>query len=183
MSKFAQLTKSQKKFVLVAQEIGQLGTGNTVTLKEVQRIYNEAKKKRNAGGTKVGFPIWIINDKFKQSRGVYKLPVPTTEELNEFNEELALTAKTAAKKKTGSGKRGRPKGSKNKNKKVKETPKLAVNVDTTDIDEDKADIQGVLDSLSNDFSDPVTVPTGDESWVANSQALARIKKNLGVRGE
>lgn len=182
MSKFATLTKKQKQFVLVAQKTGKLGPGNTITLKEVQRVYNEAKKKRASGGTKVGFPIWIINDKFKVERGVYKLPVPTSEELAEFNEELTLLTKQAAKKKVP-GKRGRPKGSKNKNAKPKEVAKLSVDVDTTEIEQDKASINKVLTTLADDFTDPETQPEGNEPWLANSDALARIKKNLNIKGE
>ena len=92
---FNALSKAQKKFVLIAQETGKLGPGSTITLKEVQRIYDESKIKRSAGGTRIGFPTWIINDKFKVSRGVYKLPIPSDQEVVEYQQELEFKTRIA----------------------------------------------------------------------------------------
>jgi hypothetical protein len=90
MLKFANLTLSQKRFVVsVLESAPQYKTNPQITLKECAAIYYELRDQRTgAKGEKIGYPNWLFN-KNKVERGVYQLPVPTVAEMSAFNKELA----------------------------------------------------------------------------------------------
>jgi hypothetical protein len=89
MLKFANLTLSQKRFVVaVLAEKPQYKKDPQITLKECASIYYILREQRNGvKGEKIGYPNWLFN-KNKVERGVYQLPVPTAEEMKAFNLEL-----------------------------------------------------------------------------------------------
>lgn len=89
MLKFANLTLSQKRFVVaVLAEKPQYKKDPQITLKECASIYYILREQRNGvKGEKIGYPNWLFN-KNKVERGVYQLPVPTAEEMKAFNLEF-----------------------------------------------------------------------------------------------
>ena len=96
MLKFADLTLSQKRFVVALLEANsQYKKDPKITLKECAAFYYEMRDQRTgAKGEKIGYPNWLFN-KNKVERGVYQIPVPTAAELTAFTKELA--AKQAPK--------------------------------------------------------------------------------------
>lgn len=90
MLKFANLTLSQKRFVVAVIESNpQYKTDPQITLKECAAIYYAIRDTRTgAKGEKIGYPNWLFN-KNKVERGVYQLPVPTATELSAYAKELA----------------------------------------------------------------------------------------------
>lgn len=90
MLKFANLTLSQKRFVVAVLESNkQYKTDPQITLKECAAIYYAIRDQRTgAKGEKIGYPNWLFN-KNKVERGVYQLPVPTEAELSAYAKELA----------------------------------------------------------------------------------------------
>jgi hypothetical protein len=90
MLKFANLTLSQKRFVVAVIESNkQYKTDPQITLKECAAIYYAIRDTRTgAKGEKIGYPNWLFN-KNKIERGVYQLPVPTDTELSAYAKELA----------------------------------------------------------------------------------------------
>ena len=90
MLKFANLTLSQKRFVVAVIESNkQYKTDPQITLKECAAIYYSIRDQRTgAKGEKIGYPNWLFN-KNKIERGVYQLPVPTEAELSAYAKELA----------------------------------------------------------------------------------------------
>jgi hypothetical protein len=90
MLKFANLTLSQKRFVVAVIESNkQYKTDPQITLKECAAIYYAIRDTRTgAKGEKIGYPNWLFN-KNKIERGVYQLPVPTDAELSAYAKELA----------------------------------------------------------------------------------------------
>jgi hypothetical protein len=90
MLKFANLTLSQKRFVVAVLESNkQYKKDPQITLKECAAIYYTIRDQRTgAKGEKIGYPNWLFN-KNKVERGVYQLPVPTDAELSAFAKEIA----------------------------------------------------------------------------------------------
>jgi hypothetical protein len=90
MLKFANLTLSQKRFVVAVIESNpQYKKDPQITLKECASIYYTLRDSRTgAKGEKIGYPNWLFN-KNKVERGVYQLPVPTAVELSAFAKEVA----------------------------------------------------------------------------------------------
>jgi len=90
MLKFANLTLSQKRFVVAVLESNkQYKKDPQITLKECAAIYYTIRDQRTgAKGEKIGYPNWLFN-KNKIERGVYQLPVPTDAELSAYAKELA----------------------------------------------------------------------------------------------
>jgi hypothetical protein len=90
MLKFANLTLSQKRFVVAVLESNkQYKKDPQITLKECAAIYYSIRDQRTgAKGEKIGYPNWLFN-KNKIERGVYQLPVPTDAELSAYAKELA----------------------------------------------------------------------------------------------
>ena len=90
MLKFANLTLSQKRFVVAVLESNkQYKKDPQITLKECAAIYYSIRDQRTgAKGEKIGYPNWLFN-KNKVERGVYQLPIPTDVELSAYAKELA----------------------------------------------------------------------------------------------
>jgi hypothetical protein len=90
MLKFANLTLSQKRFVVaVIESDKQYKKDPQITLKECAAIYYAIRDTRTgAKGEKIGYPNWLFN-KNKIERGVYQLPIPTDAELSAYAKELA----------------------------------------------------------------------------------------------
>ena len=90
MLKFANLTLSQKRFVVAVLESNkQYKKDPQITLKECAAIYYAIRDQRTgAKGEKIGYPNWLFN-KNKIERGVYQLPIPTDAELSAYAKELA----------------------------------------------------------------------------------------------
>ena len=101
MLKFANLSLSQKRFVVAVLESNkQYKKDPQITLKECAAIYYAIRDTRTgAKNEKIGYPNWLFN-KNKIERGVYQLPVPTDAELSAYTKELAdkLTAPVAKAK-------------------------------------------------------------------------------------
>jgi hypothetical protein len=95
MLKFANLSLAQKRFVVaVIESNSQYKKNPQITLKECAAIYYTLRDSRTgAKGEKIGYPNWLFN-KNKVERGVYQLPVPTAQELSDYQKEL--TAKNTA---------------------------------------------------------------------------------------
>lgn len=90
MLKFANLSMSQKKFVVAVIESNpQYKKNPQITLKECAAIYYTLRDQRTgAKGEKIGYPNWLFA-KNKVERGVYQLPVPTAAELSQFAKDSA----------------------------------------------------------------------------------------------
>ena len=90
MLKFANLSLSQKRFVVAVLESNpQYKKDPQITLKECAAIYYTLRDQRTgAKGEKIGYPNWLFN-KNKVERGVYQLPVPTDTELAAYAKEIA----------------------------------------------------------------------------------------------
>jgi hypothetical protein len=90
MLKFANLSLSQKRFVVAVLESNpQYKKAPQITLKECAAIYYAIRDTRTgAKNEKIGYPNWLFN-KNKIERGVYQLPVPTDAELSAYTKELA----------------------------------------------------------------------------------------------
>ena len=91
MLKFANLSMSQKKFVVsVIESNPQYKKDPQITLKECASIYYTLRDQRTGvKGEKIGYPNWLFN-KNKVERGVYQLPVPTAVELSQFAKDSAV---------------------------------------------------------------------------------------------
>ena len=102
MLKFETLSRAQKRFVIaVIEHSPQYKADPVITLKECAAIYYELREKREGKkGEKIGYPNWLFKAN-KISRGNYKLPVPTENELNSFarDENLRSNPVKAAKAK------------------------------------------------------------------------------------
>jgi len=90
MLKFANLSLSQKRFVVTVLESNkQYKKDPQITLKECAAIYYTLRDQRTGSkGEKIGYPNWLFN-KNKVERGVYQLPVPTDAELSAYAKEIA----------------------------------------------------------------------------------------------
>lgn len=121
MLKFADLTLSQKRFVVALIEANaQYKKTPQITLKECAAFYYEMRDQRTgAKGEKIGYPNWLFN-KNKVERGVYQLPIPTAAEMTAFTKELA--AKQAPKATAKAAKAAAPKVVKVKQPKATPAP-------------------------------------------------------------
>lgn len=90
MLKFANLTLSQKRFVVSVLETNkQYKKDGRITLKECASIYYTLRDQRTgAKNEKIGYPNWLFN-KNKVERGVYQLPLPTDADMTAYSKELA----------------------------------------------------------------------------------------------
>lgn len=100
MLKFANLSLSQKRFVVAVIESNpQYKKDPQITLKECAAIYYTLRDQRTGSkNEKIGYPNWLFN-KNKVERGVYQLPVPTAQELSDFQKELDAKLNPVAKAK------------------------------------------------------------------------------------
>lgn len=153
MLKFANLTLSQKRFVVAVLESNpQYKTDPQITLKECAAIYYSLRDQRTGTkNEKIGYPNWLFN-KNKVERGVYQLPVPTATELSDYQKELDAKINPVAKAKAKVAKVQKAKTVKVKATKTPavakaeklETSRLQKIVDEADIDEDVEDFNEIL---------------------------------------
>lgn len=153
MLKFANLTLSQKRFVVAVLESNpQYKTDPQITLKECAAIYYALRDQRTGSkNEKIGYPNWLFN-KNKVERGVYQLPVPTATELSDYQKELDAKMNPVAKAKAKVAKVQKAKTVKVKATKAPaaakaeklETSRLQKIVDESDIDEDVEDFNEIL---------------------------------------
>lgn len=126
MLKFNELSMSQKKAVVaIVQHTPALKKTGRVTLKEIIAVTQDLASKRSQGAPKIGYPNWLFKEN-KVERGIYQLPVPTDEEVKEFN--AAISAPKVKKAKVGA------------TKKV-----VAKKVATTDTELEKSRLQNIID--------------------------------------
>ena len=89
MLNFNELSMSQKKAVVaIVQHTPALKKTGRVTLKEIVAITQDLAAKRSQGAPKIGYPNWLFKEN-KVERGIYQLPVPTDEEVKDFNAAIS----------------------------------------------------------------------------------------------
>lgn len=100
MLKFTNLSLAQKRFVVAVIESNpHYKKDPQITLKECAAIYNTLRDQRTGSKQeKIGYPNWLFN-KNKVERGVYQLPIPTSQQLSEYQQELASKLTPVAKAK------------------------------------------------------------------------------------
>jgi hypothetical protein len=151
MLKFANLTLSQKRFVVAVIESNpQYKKDPQITLKECASIYYTLRDTRTgAKNEKIGYPNWLFN-KNKVERGVYQLPVPTAQELSDYQKELDAKINPVGKAKAKVAKLAQA-----KTVKVK-TPKKAVAVTAKAEKMEASRLQRIVDesiSMDDDVED------------------------------
>jgi hypothetical protein len=91
MLKFKDLSLPRQRFVIAAIDSNpSLKSNPTITLKECTTLYRELKTIRKGDkNEKVGYPNWLFANN-KVSRGSYELPLPSTQELSKFEQDLKI---------------------------------------------------------------------------------------------
>jgi len=86
MLKFADLTKSQKNFIVRTLEIfPEYYSEKNLNAKQIHAAYYKLKDDRSSTGEKLGYPNWLQN-KNRVGRGEYKMPWPTESELKSVSQ-------------------------------------------------------------------------------------------------
>lgn len=81
MLKFADLSKSQKKFIARTLELfPEYYNETNLTAKQIHAAYYKLKDDRSSTGEKLGYPNWLQSNN-RVGRGQYKMPWPTEAEL------------------------------------------------------------------------------------------------------
>jgi len=94
MLKFNALTLAQKKCVVALIEADpSLKKTGEITLKQVVTITQDLAARRDAGAPKIGYPNWLFKAN-KIEKGLYKLPVPTAQELSDYAQASTKSVKT-----------------------------------------------------------------------------------------
>jgi hypothetical protein len=84
MLKFADLSKSQKTFIVrMLEEFPTYAKEKTLGAKQIHAAYFKLKDSRSSTGEKLGYPNWLQN-KNRIDRGTYQMPWPTQKELSDF---------------------------------------------------------------------------------------------------
>jgi len=155
MLKFANLSLSQKRFVVAVLESNpQYKKDPQITLKECAAIYYVLRDQRTGSkNEKIGYPNWLFN-KNKVERGVYQLPVPTAAELSDYQKELdaklnpvvKAKAKVAklAKAKTVKVKTAPAAKSKQKDETMEVSRLQKIIDESVEVDEDVEDFNAIL---------------------------------------
>lgn len=93
MLKYANLSKGQKRcidaFISVRPE---LASADTITTKEVQKIFWQLHEQRSNGGAKVGYPLWLSANN-TISRGVFAFPGPKSSGVSVATQNAAAKQK------------------------------------------------------------------------------------------
>ena len=99
MLKFADLTKSQKTFIVRTLELfPEYRSEKTLGAKQIHASYYKMKDSRSASGEKLGYPNWLQTSN-RVGRGQYEMPWPTDKQLSDFAQPVAQPkAKVVAKK-------------------------------------------------------------------------------------
>jgi hypothetical protein len=147
MLKFADLSFSQKKFVVaVIEHHPEFKTNTQMTLKQVGEITQAWAKERANGAPKVGYPNWMFKAN-KIEKGLYQLPVPSDSELSDYQ--------TEAEDKANPVKKARAKVAK-----LQSAKKVMINSNTVaigeELSEDESRLQAIIgedESFDLDLSD------------------------------
>jgi hypothetical protein len=84
MLKFADLTKSQKTFIVRTLELfPEYRSEKTLGAKQIHAAYYKMKDSRSASGEKLGYPNWLQSSN-RVGRGQYEMPWPTDAQLSSF---------------------------------------------------------------------------------------------------
>lgn len=98
MLKFADLTKSQKTFIVrTLEKFPEYRSQETLGAKQIHSAYYSMKDERNSSGEKLGYPNWLQN-KNRVGRGTYQMPWPTEAELSEYAQGSVKQPKVKATK-------------------------------------------------------------------------------------
>lgn len=98
MLNFADLTKSQKTFVVrTLEKFPEYRTEETLGAKQIHSAYYSMKDERSSSGEKIGYPNWLQN-KNRVGRGTYQMPWPTDAELSDFAQSSVKQPKVKAVK-------------------------------------------------------------------------------------
>jgi hypothetical protein len=166
MLKFADLSFSQKKFVVsVVENFPEFKKDSNITLKQVVEITQDWAKNRANGAPKVGYPNWMFKAN-KLDKGVYQLPVPTDAELEAYAEEAEAKANPVKKARA-------------KVAKLQNAKKVMVNEKTVaigeELSEDESRLQAIIGeadeydlSLSDDEFNSILHEVGIDVSGANS---------------
>jgi hypothetical protein len=97
MLKFADLTKSQKTFIVRTLELfPEYRSEKTLGAKQIHASYFKMKDDRSSTGEKLGYPNWLQN-KNRVGRGQYQMPWPTDSELSSFAKSGSQPKSTTTK--------------------------------------------------------------------------------------
>jgi len=98
MLKFADLTKSQKTFIVRTLELfPEYRSEKTLGAKQIHASYYKMKDSRSASGEKLGYPNWLQTSN-RVGRGQYEMPWPTDKQLSDFAQSAAPQPKVKAVK-------------------------------------------------------------------------------------
>jgi hypothetical protein len=77
MLKYADLTKGQKRCVdAFVEQCPELDSADTVTTKQIQKVFWEIHETRAAGSPKIGYPLWLNVNSVQ--RGMFAWPGPNS---------------------------------------------------------------------------------------------------------
>ena len=80
---FKELKPVQKQYVI--EVMNRLGHKvELITLSDMKRFHKALTEARESGGPKLGYPNWLIVPENKLAKGVYKFPIPTESEYEDY---------------------------------------------------------------------------------------------------
>lgn len=92
MLKFADLSKSQKTFIVRTLELfPEYRSEKTLGAKQIHAAYFKMKDSRSSTGEKLGYPNWLQTNN-RVGRGQYEMPWPTDKQLSDFAQPVAVKA-------------------------------------------------------------------------------------------
>lgn len=145
MLKFADLSKSQKTFIVrMLEQFPAYSTEKVLNAKQIHAAYFKLKDSRLKSGEKLGYPNWLQSNN-RVDRGTYQMPWPTQKELSDY--AAAKSAPKAAKvAKVKVVKVKQPKVAKTAAKpKVSDQTRLEKLIDESDtVDQDTEDFNQIL---------------------------------------
>lgn len=88
MLKFADLTKSQKTFIVRTLELfPEYRSEETLGAKQIHASYYSMKDSRSTSGEKLGYPNWLQSNN-RVGRGQYQMPWPSESELSDYTKSF-----------------------------------------------------------------------------------------------
>lgn len=97
MLKFANLTKSQKTFIIRMVELfPEYRSDKNLGAKQIHAAYYAMKNSRSSTGEKLGYPNWLQSNN-RVGRGEYQMPWPTDAELSDYAKPVTNTPKAVVK--------------------------------------------------------------------------------------
>ena len=91
---YANLNKTQKRVIDAFVKLRpELANTSTITRPEVEELFFKLKDLRDAGGEKIGYPMWLVKGA-KVSRGVYVFPAPNVKNDNVIEAVAKRVAQT-----------------------------------------------------------------------------------------